>query len=66
MSESFPFVAALFASILHVIKEPAHLAAVIPFAIESKKRAWKVGLFWSFGHSVGIFMTKGVFNLISE
>ena len=41
MSDSFPFIAALIASILHVITGPDHLAAVIPFAIESSKKAWK-------------------------
>jgi len=46
MSSSFLFIAALLAAVLHVITGPDHLAAVIPFAIESKKRAWKVGLFW--------------------
>jgi len=66
MSESFPFVAALFASILHVITGPDHLAAVIPFAIESKKRAWKVGLFWGFGHLVGMLAIGILFLIFRE
>lgn len=51
---SFPLVAGLIASMLHVITGPDHLAAVTPFAIESKKKAWKIGLFWGIGHLVGM------------
>ena len=66
MSESFPFVAALFASILHVITGPDHLAAVIPFAIESKKRAWRVGLFWGIGHLTGMLAIGVLFLIFRE
>ena len=66
MSESFPFVAALFASVLHVITGPDHLAAVIPFAIESKKRAWRVGLFWGIGHLTGMLAIGVLFLIFRE
>ena len=42
MSITFPLTAGLIASILHVITGPDHLAAVMPFAVESKKKAWKI------------------------
>ena len=50
MTLTFPIIAGIIASMLHVISGPDHLAAVMPFAIESKKKAWKIGLFWGFGH----------------
>lgn len=59
MNLSFPLIAGLIASILHVITGPDHLAAVTPFAIESKKESlenrismgnrafnWNAGYWW--------------------
>jgi ABC-type nickel/cobalt efflux system permease component RcnA len=66
MSDSFPFIAALIASILHVITGPDHLAAVIPFAIESKKKAWKIGLFWGIGHLMGMLAIGVLFLIFRE
>jgi len=66
MIESFPFIAALIASILHVITGPDHLAAVVPFAIESKKRAWKIGLFWGIGHLLGMLLIGLLFLIFRE
>lgn len=66
MIDSFPFIAALIASILHVITGPDHLAAVIPFAIESKKKAWKIGLFWGIGHLLGMILIGVLFLLFKE
>ncbi len=66
MSESFPFIAALIASILHVITGPDHLAAVIPFAIESKKKAWRIGLSWGVGHLLGMLLIGVLFLLFKE
>ena len=66
MSDSFPFIAALIASILHVITGPDHLAAVIPFAIESKKKAWKIGLFWGIGHLIGMLAIGILFLIFRE
>lgn len=66
MSNSFPFIAALLAAVLHVITGPDHLAAVIPFAIESKKRAWKVGLFWGIGHLAGMLAIGVLFLIFRE
>ncbi len=66
MIDSFPFIAALIASILHVITGPDHLAAVVPFAIESKKKAWKIGLFWGIGHLLGMLLIGVLFLLFKE
>jgi ABC-type nickel/cobalt efflux system permease component RcnA len=66
MIDAFPFIAALLASILHVISGPDHLAAVIPFAIESKKKAWKIGLFWGIGHLLGMLLIGVLFLLFKE
>lgn len=51
---TFPIFAGLIAAMLHVIMGPDHLAAVAPFAIESKRKAWKIGLFWGIGHLFGM------------
>ena len=66
MIESFPFIAALIASIFHVITGPDHLAAVIPFAIESKRKAWKIGLFWGIGHLLGMLVIGILFLIFRE
>lgn len=62
----FPFFAALLASILHVLAGPDHLAAVTPFAIESKRKAWKVGLYWGLGHLAGMICIGILFYLFRE
>lgn len=62
----FPFFAALLASILHVLAGPDHLAAVTPFAIESKRRAWKVGLYWGLGHLAGMICIGILFYFFRE
>lgn len=66
MDLTFPLIGGLITSILHVITGPDHLAAVIPFAIESKKKAWKVGLFWGFGHLLGMLAIGLLFVLFKE
>lgn len=63
MPEEFPLLAGLLTAIVHVITGPDHLAAVLPFAIESKKKAWKVGLFWGIGHLLGMISIGVLFLL---
>lgn len=63
MEIELPIVAGLLTSIIHVITGPDHLAAVLPFAIESKKKAWKVGLFWGIGHLLGMISIGVLFLL---
>ena len=62
----FSLIAGLIASILHVITGPDHLAAVLPFAIESKKKAWKIGLSWGVGHLFGMITIGLLFVLFKE
>jgi ABC-type nickel/cobalt efflux system permease component RcnA len=66
MTSTFPLFAGLLAAILHVISGPDHLAAVTPFAIESKRKAWKVGLFWGIGHLLGMLLIGILFMLFKE
>ncbi|NNE02129.1 MAG: hypothetical protein HKN52_03100 [Eudoraea sp.] len=61
-----PLTAGLIASILHVITGPDHLAAVAPFAIESKRKAWKIGFTWSIGHLVGMLAIGALFIAFRE
>ncbi len=62
----FPIYVGLIAAIFHVITGPDHLAAVTPFAIESKKKAWKVGVFWGLGHLLGMSLIGVLFILFEE
>ena len=66
MELTFPLFAGIIAAVLHVISGPDHLAAVTPFAIESKKKAWKVGLFWGIGHLAGMLFIGILFLLFKE
>lgn len=66
MSENFPLFAGLLAAMLHVITGPDHLAAVIPFALETKRKAWKVGLSWGIGHLSGMLSISLLFILFKH
>lgn len=66
METLFPFSAALLAAMLHVIAGPDHLAAVVPFAIESKRKAWKIGLSWGIGHLTGMLFIGVLFVVFKE
>jgi ABC-type nickel/cobalt efflux system permease component RcnA len=63
---SFPFFSGLIASVLHVIMGPDHLAAVLPFVIESKRKAWKIGLFWGLGHILGMLIIGALFMMFKQ
>ena len=63
---SFPIFTGLIAAMLHVIMGPDHLAAVAPFAIESKRKAWKVGLSWGLGHLFGMGLIGRLFVFFKE
>ena len=62
----FPIFAGILASMLHVISGPDHLAAVTPLILETKKRAWKVGLFWGFGHLAGMLLIGVLFLIFKK
>jgi ABC-type nickel/cobalt efflux system permease component RcnA len=56
MAITIPLLAGTLASILHVISGPDHLAAVTPLVIETKRKTWKIGLSWGFGHLIGMLL----------
>lgn len=62
----FPLFSGMFAAILHVISGPDHLAAVTPFAIESKRKAWKIGLNWGVAHLTGMLLIGLLFMLFRQ
>lgn len=66
MAIILPLTSGLTISMLHVITGPDHLAAVTPFAIESKRKAWKVGFLWSLGHLVGMLAIGALFGAFKE
>ncbi|WP_340066408.1 sulfite exporter TauE/SafE family protein [Ascidiimonas aurantiaca] len=63
---NLPIVAGTLASMLHVISGPDHLAAVTPLVIETKRKAWKIGLFWGLGHLLGMLLIGVLFLLFKE
>lgn len=63
---SFPLFAGIAASVLHVVSGPDHLAAVTPLAIETKLKVWKIGLFWGFGHLLGMLLIGLLFIVFKE
>lgn len=56
----------LVAGVLHVLSGPDHLAAVLPFAVSSPRRAARIGLFWGVGHGLGVVILGGVFLLTRQ
>ncbi len=61
-----PLIAGTLASMLHVISGPDHLAAVTPLVIETKRKGWKIGLFWGFGHLLGMLLIGVLFLLFQD
>jgi hypothetical protein len=41
------------AGFIHVLSGPDHLAAIAPYAVDGKSRAWRTGVQWGFGHATG-------------
>ena len=63
---NFPLVAGILASMLHVISGPDHLAAVTPLVIETKRKAWKIGLAWGLGHLIGMLLIGVLFLIFKD
>lgn len=63
---NFPLLAGTLASLLHVISGPDHLAAVTPLVIETKKKSWRIGLSWGFGHVVGMLLIGVLFLIFKD
>lgn len=47
-------IAALLAGFVHVFSGPDHLAAIAPYAVDGKTRAWRTGVRWGIGHAAGV------------
>jgi ABC-type nickel/cobalt efflux system permease component RcnA len=62
----FPFFAGILSSMVHVVSGPDHLAAVTPLVIETKKKAWKIGLSWGLGHLAGMLFIGILFSIFKE
>lgn len=45
--------AGLLAGFVHVLSGPDHLAAIAPYAVDGKSRAWRTGVRWGLGHAAG-------------
>ncbi len=43
--------AGLVAGFVHVLSGPDHLAAIAPYAVDGKSRAWRTGVRWGLGHA---------------
>lgn len=62
----FALFTGILAAALHVLTGPDHLAAVTPFAIESKRKAWKVGLNWGVAHLTGMLLIGMLFMVFRQ
>ena len=47
--------AGFLAGFVHVLSGPDHLAAIAPYAVDGKRSAWRTGVRWGLGHTVGVF-----------
>jgi hypothetical protein len=45
--------AGFLAGFLHVLSGPDHLAAIAPYAVDGRVRAWRTGVRWGLGHATG-------------
>ena len=46
--------AGFLAGFVHVLSGPDHLAAIGPYAVDGKSRAWRTGVRWGLGHAAGV------------
>ncbi|MGO7209500.1 sulfite exporter TauE/SafE family protein [Rhizobium ruizarguesonis] len=53
----------LLGGFVHVVSGPDHLAAIAPYAVDAKARAWRTGIRWGVGHSAGV-VGVGLFALL--
>lgn len=63
---NFTLFTGFVAAFLHVVSGPDHLAAVTPLAIESRRKVWKIGLFWGIGHLAGMLVIGALFYSFKE
>ncbi len=63
---TYPLLAGTLSSMLHVVSGPDHLAAVTPLVIETKRKAWKIGLAWGLGHLIGMLLVGILFLVFKD
>ncbi len=56
MSDMPLILAGVLVGATHVFLGPDHLAALAPFAVEARRKAWLIGLRWGIGHALGIIV----------
>ena len=47
--------AGLMAGLVHALSGPDHLSAVAPLTLQERRGAWRPGLLWGAGHSLGVW-----------
>lgn len=57
-----PLLAGAVAGAVHAMSGPDHLAAVVPLALRDR-RAWRTGVRWGMGHTLGVALV-GLFALL--
>ena len=62
----FLFFAGTLSSMVHVVSGPDHLAAVTPLVIETKKKAWIIGLLWGLGHLSCLLFIGILFTIFKD
>ena len=54
------------AGLFHVLSGPDHLAAVVPLAVEERRRGWIAGCTWGIGHASGVVVVAVLTVLLRE
>ena len=55
-----PILTGFAAGGLHVFSGVDHLAALAPAAVENPSNATKTGMYWGFGHGIGVLIIGGI------
>ena len=56
----FTALTGLAAGALHVLSGPDHIAALAPLAVQNRRNAMRVGMFWGLGHGLGVLLLGGL------
>jgi len=63
---SFPLIFGFLAAAIHVLAGPDHLAAIAPFALNTKFKPWMIGMSWGIGHLLGMLVIGVLFFFFKE
>ncbi|MCL1601628.1 MAG: hypothetical protein M3112_08855 [Actinomycetia bacterium] len=61
-----PILTGLAAGGLHVFSGVDHLAALAPAAVENPSNATTTGMYWGFGHGIGVLIIGGIGLILRE